>query len=289
MSSLSRLKFDIEQAHRVDGDRVAARSGATELLGALDGVFDPLADFTAVVAAQDVGFDWNGLAMSERLARTYTVRAREIARYRDIDQIKVVHAYGLILNARAATRQNLAAKAYAYSKAALISVRDAAGSPDRLDQLLRSQDPNLVADACVAVLGIAPTAARLRGLPTPRRDELIDRCRQLMRLYALENPGPPEYARSFAAAVQNLYAEAKFPSDPQYFWRLVELEGMWRPTDWRGQASRRLVDVAIGEYTGVKELAHVAFGLAKAEMAAAGLNRAVDAMSQRGWAPPRAA
>src|SRR5690349_6881519 len=67
MSSLSRLKFDIEQAHRVDGDRVAARSGATELLGALDGVFDPLADFTAVVAAQDVGFDWNGLAMSERL------------------------------------------------------------------------------------------------------------------------------------------------------------------------------------------------------------------------------
>jgi hypothetical protein len=282
---LTNHKTAVVQAHRVDGDRDQTRAVTADALSAMQHGFDPLSDFDAFIALQDGGFDWDDLPTADRLAAVYTRSAPDIARYRDDDQRIVVQANGLVLHARSATRQGQGTRAAAYGLSALNRVKSAAGTSERLIELMRSPEPSMVGEACTAVIAIGPTTARLPGVKALKRDELLAEYRLYARALFLKNPNPPAYQRAHAAAAQSLFAESKFPTDPEFFWALVEAEARLRPDDSRGRATRKLIDVAIGEYTGVDELARIALAQARREMAAAGLSRALRAMEARKWVP----
>jgi len=195
-------------------------------------------------------------------------------------------ARGSITSARLEFRNKNSELAFAHTQLVRRALIGAAGGRAEFAAVVGCPEPSFLGELLCANLAIAIPAGRVlfRKRPVLRAqllDPVVDEALQIL----LTGDLPPKYERTHALVIQTLYAIAERGdlADKRILERLERLDEMLRPRHARGQATKKLRDVAIARFHRDAAAETALAEQASDDLVRAGLLRHVEVLSERGW------
>lgn len=247
---------------------------------------DPSTHRHAIDRAVEALWDNNRIDRARDLVEAWRIQVMAIlARSPLIDPFEP-RVRGAILTARLEHRAQNYELAFAHANVAYRRILEAAGGEDELRAELECADPNLVGELMCAVLAIGIPSGRvhLQGRPIMRA-QFLDPLIRLSLSIAFASDVPPTYERMHAMVVQTLFAiaERRDTRDVDTLTKLARLERHLRPRHARGQATKRLPDLALAQHKGDVAAEEQLTPEISDDLLKAGLYRHIEVLSARGW------
>lgn len=288
LAKLERLDRKLTRQWDYKADPAGAVATARAMLGLLTvrmSQLDLARHYWCVSHAAEVLWDSKEIDDAVRLVEQWREAVIRVGDERGLDAAEA-RIWAAILSARVEHRRRRYDDAVKYAHTALAEIMELAGGRQGIEELLALGGSDPITEMYCAALAIAIPAGRMRfrGHPVWRTQFLGRWVSQALLL--LDRDAPPKLIRIHALVIQTFYAlceEDPSPENERWLDRLEVFDDLVRPRTPRGQATRRLRDVARAEHEGDEVRSTREAEKAQADLSA--LPRHVEVLTANRWWP----